>query len=261
MLALQGIELGYLCCTVEFGLRRLSETQEIARVCLLSSTGLTSFHQALQAELADRLQELQARCILLPGHLSQQALIQQRGDPFQDVCFRITERLADNFGRFQGAATYEDGKVSKERLLLVIQEIIAPLDGLLQGLLAGRDIADGAGKEVLSLLQAREQGLRRKELAASGGQFKCQGQSIQAHAYLSNSRDVYWGQLKIGVDGLGPLTEEGDRARAGKHCIYGKLLKVGQGQWGDGKYVFTLQMQHGTAGHQELQSRASEQQC
>ena len=97
-------------------------------------------------------------------------------------------------------------------MLPVIQEIIAPLNCLLQGLLAGRDIAGGASKQVLSLLQAPEQGLRRKELAASGCQFECQGQSIQTYAYLSNSWSVLRRQLKCGVDGLGPLTEEGNRA-------------------------------------------------
>src|SRR6266516_1217909 len=113
MLALQGIELGYLCCTVEFGLDNLSDMQEIACMCLLDSTSLASFHQALQAELADRLQELQARGVVLLRHLSQQAFIQQRGDPIQDVCPRITERLADSFSRFQRAAAHKDGKVPK----------------------------------------------------------------------------------------------------------------------------------------------------
>src|SRR5438034_3004817 len=146
-------------------------------------------------------------------------------------------------------------------LRLGIQEIIAPLDRLLQGLLAGRDIADAALKQMLSLLQASEQRVRRKELDAGGCQFECQGQPIQAYAYLGNNGSVLMRQLKIGMDFLSPLAEEGHRARTGKYSTCGKLLRIRQGQWRDGKCVFAPQMQHGPAGHQKLQRGASEEQC
>lgn len=94
------------------------------------------------------------------------------------------------FGSLQGAAADEDGEPAEEALLLIRQQVVAPLDGVAQCLLAGGQIAWAPGEEVQAMRETLEQGLWGQQLAARRRQFDGQRQSVQTHADLSDDAGI-----------------------------------------------------------------------
>ncbi len=101
--------------------------------------------QGFQSILADRLQHDEEWLPFLPLSLLQQVLVQERGDFIQGPFRSPIKPSADGLDCFQGAATDEDRDLPEEALFLGAQEIIAPGDGVAQGLLPGWGILCSTG--------------------------------------------------------------------------------------------------------------------
>ncbi len=102
--------------------------------------------------------------------------------------------------------------------------------------------------------------MRREQLDAGSGQFDSQGQAIETGADFGDGTSVGRGHLERGLDCPGALEEEGNGGIV-RQGIYGrKLFQIGERQWRNGKLVFALDVQHGTAGDQHFQLRARGQQ-
>ena len=129
------------------GLAPLSEVQETRRVSPPEVGLLAGRCQLLQPELADRLQHREARLAIRTFSLAQKALGGQRRHAVQHVEAERSVRIADGLGSLQGAAADEDRQAAVERLLLGREQVVAPGDGVPQGLLAGGKIASAAGQE------------------------------------------------------------------------------------------------------------------
>src|SRR5258708_23437277 len=95
---------------------------------------------------------------LLP-HLIKQTLLQKRVHPIQNRCCRSLvippERAAHFLCGLQGKATHEDGEVPEEALLVDIQQIITPLQGTAQGLLARWQRRGSPGEQQQALGEPR----------------------------------------------------------------------------------------------------------
>jgi hypothetical protein len=55
--------------------------------------------------------------------------------------------IAHGFGRLERPAAYEHAQPPEQRLLLGVEQVVAPVDRRAQGLLADRQVARAAGKQ------------------------------------------------------------------------------------------------------------------
>ena len=104
---------------------------------------------------------------------AEEALVDQR-------CERLEVAAADCFGGFEVEAAGEDAEPPKERLLVVVQERVAPVDRGPQRALSLR----GVGRAATDLVEAPAQPLedlrRREYLDAGGGELERQGQTVES---------------------------------------------------------------------------------
>src|SRR5579875_734107 len=112
------------------------QMQVIGGMCTLDLPFLSSLTQALPPIFANGLQHLQTWLLPFLPLLREQVLVQQRGDPIQHVSWlAVIQHLRESFHRPWIAAADEDREPPKEPLLLFIEQIITPLNGVTQGLL------------------------------------------------------------------------------------------------------------------------------
>src|SRR5262249_41025439 len=111
------------------------EREEVGGVPLLDSRGLAARLQHLQGVLADRLQHPEAR-LGIRADLLQQALRDQRAHAVEYVDAERAVRVADVLGSLEGAAADEDRETPEQRLLLGVEQVVAPGDRASERLLA-----------------------------------------------------------------------------------------------------------------------------
>src|SRR5216683_6102285 len=110
------------------------------------------------------------------------------------------------------------------------------------------------------MLQPGQERLWWEEFDAGRGQFDRQRQPVQAGTDLDDSTRIAGIQLKIWLDCLGALEEEGNGGIVGEELRSRKLCEVRKRQGWDGTFVFPLDVQGGTAGHEDAQVGATGQQ-
>ncbi len=129
-------------------------------MCPADHLHLSIGSHALQPILTNRLQHHEAwllsRFLL---HALQQALIDERGHRVQDHFCSLAQFSADGLSCLQCAAAGKDGEPPEELPLLGVQQLVAPLDSVAQGLLPLRHIARTARQYLQALAQPRQQRL------------------------------------------------------------------------------------------------------
>jgi hypothetical protein len=95
----------------------------------------------------------------IPRRDPKEAFVGQRSDRVEEVDLAGP---CDRFGRLEREAADEDGEPAKQRLLDRRKQIVAPGDGVPNGLLARWLIAGTAGQLWHAPFQAREQGGERQ---------------------------------------------------------------------------------------------------
>src|SRR5579885_1182311 len=117
---------------------------------------LTIAGQTLSPILADRLQHGQAGfSVALRALYLQQTLVTHGSYLIEYMLRLLTERFTDGFGCLDRTATGEDCKPAKEALFPGIEQIVAPLKGVTQGLLPGGTIPPSLCQNSQPVLQAR----------------------------------------------------------------------------------------------------------
>jgi hypothetical protein len=111
----------------------------------------------------------------------------------------------------QAEAADEDGKAAKDQLRVRSEEIVAPGDGVAQGLLAGRGIARASAQQVESLTEPLPQRFRGEQSHPRRGELDGQRQSIQPAHDLGDDGTRLVGQDEGRSDPGGAVQEELDR--------------------------------------------------
>ena len=83
--------------------------------------------------------------------------------------FILNSQFAHPLSRLQRAAAHKHPQPPEQRLFVFVQQVVAPVDRVAQGLLARRQVARAAGQHLEPVAQSRQQRLGRKELDARGG--------------------------------------------------------------------------------------------
>ncbi|HEX6553433.1 MAG TPA: hypothetical protein VF026_11780 [Ktedonobacteraceae bacterium] len=186
----------------------LSKPEIIRRMRRADRLPFPTLLQALPPVLADRLQHEQAWLTAGLLHLAQQVILQQHTHPIQDVASLQASRVGDGLDSLKRTAPSEDREPTEELLLGVGKQLVAPGDGRPHGLLAGGGVACAASEHLQGLAETGEQGLRREQPSACGGQLDRQGQPIQAQADFGNRPHGRLRDLERRLGGLHALDEE-----------------------------------------------------
>src|SRR5690348_5672080 len=82
----------------------------------------------------------------------------------------IVRWVADHLQRFQ-RGSLEDGHAGEEGAVGGVEEVVAPVHGAPQGLLAGGEVEGAAGEELERTCEAGEEGLGGEEPYTGGGEL------------------------------------------------------------------------------------------
>lgn len=137
-------------------LRVTGETEEMSGVREAHRLELSQLLQALERELADRLQHEEARLPLDALDRPQQALGDERVEPVQDHV-RGLDTDEGALGRVEREPADEDRRARQQGLLGRREQAVAPVDRAAQGPLAVGEIAGAAREQVEPLVKPREQ--------------------------------------------------------------------------------------------------------
>ncbi len=150
--------------------------------------------QALGRVLADGVEQAKA-----PAGDADERLVDQPREQVDDLATRDGAAGAHLLGGLQREAAREDGQAAEEHALLAGEQVVAPLDGGAQGLLAGARRAAAAGEDVEAVAQSRRDLVERQRRHARRGQLDGQRHAIQAPADLLDRRLVLLGRAEVGV--------------------------------------------------------------
>src|SRR2546427_8068325 len=102
--------------------------------------GLAGPHELFPGELVNRVELAKARFaidLLDPN----EALVDQRHEPIDDIAANVRCGPADDLGDLEIAATDEDGQSGEQPALAFVEEIVAPGDRPTESLLPLRQVA------------------------------------------------------------------------------------------------------------------------
>ena len=192
MLSFQAVQPFFGVAT-QMRLRLLRHRQEMLGVPSPNSARFSRILEPLHGELPDRLEHPEP--VTSP---TQEALVDER---LHDV----QVGLSDRFGGRQRAASPEHGQPGEQALLLLREQVVAPLDGRSKGSLSFRKIPRPAGQQRQALFEPLEDLPGRQGLRPGGRQLDGERQVIHASADVG---DGIVG-LEVRPDGRRPRHEQG----------------------------------------------------
>ena len=212
--------------------------------------------ELLQPELPDRFQQGVAGAGVSGRVGEEQALVEQGGDPFQDVSSVVPSHRR---GGFQGEASGEDRQRAKEALLLAVEEVVAPGDRRPHRAQPLRQVGRAATEQRQAAVEPGQQRLRREERQARRRQLDGQGQAIDPAHDAGDGDGILRAQVKIRIDLQRLLHEEADggvlRERGGVTCF----LLCWRRQRRDAQHALAAQAQPLPAGDEHLEIGAGAQ--
>ena len=131
--------------------------------------------EALERVFADRFQHQEALAVNQPD----QALLDERLDD-------IEVGIADSPGRLELEASDEHAKRAKRPLLVLREEVVAPVDRRPHGRLPCRQVAGTSCQQIETAIESLGDLAGRHQLHPRGGQLQRQGQAVEAAADLDH---------------------------------------------------------------------------
>ena len=115
------------------GLGELDVAAEVTVACVLE---LAALGEPLERVLANRLEHLEPRLALGALGLADEPVVDERGDAVQHLAELEPERRSgDGLGGLERGPADEDAEAREERLALVVEQVVAPLDRVAERLL------------------------------------------------------------------------------------------------------------------------------
>ena len=178
---------------------------------------LTVLGQLLQAVLAERLQQPVPPLAALAVRSSSTCtsdLSTSETQQIERASSSPSIHCATRLGGLQGEAAGEDGQAAQQRLLRLGEQVVAPVDGAAQGLLAGQRRPAAAGQQAEAVVQAGGDLLHREGPDPRGGQLDRQRDAVQPGADLPDQRRVPLGQRERRATPPAPARRTAGRPRS-----------------------------------------------
>src|SRR5688572_5202525 len=90
----------------------------------------------------------------------------------------------------------------------MVEQLVAPVNGIAQRLLPYRQVTRSSSKQLQSVLYSLKQSLRRKQPDPGGGELNRQRQAVQPETDLSNRWCILIRYLKVRLYCLGALDKQ-----------------------------------------------------
>src|SRR5215218_10730701 len=119
--------------------------------------------EPLQGVFSYRLQHPEATLAVLRLRPVQEALVHERRQKVEYLLRKVFPLVAHRLRRFERTATREDREPPEEQPLFRSQQIVAPPDGVPEGLLAGRRILRPTFEQAQPALEPFEDRPRREQ--------------------------------------------------------------------------------------------------
>ncbi len=237
--------------------------------------GLTIGLEPFRGVLPDRVQEAEARLAADRFLDLDEALVDQRHQPVEDVATDLGRWTADRLGRGEVAPGGEDGQPVEQPPAALVEKVVAPGDRAAERLLAFGQVARSGRQDVELVIEPDEDRVRAQQLDARGGKLDRERHPVEPCADRSHRGRVLVGDAEPGANGDRPLDEQTDRrvltqrdqvdgpipAASRDPLDAGFLAQVGRRrQAGDLVLLFARDVQHGTARHDRLHLRGGAQQ-
>src|SRR5215207_865928 len=130
---------------------------------------------------------------------------------------------------------------------------MTPGDRIAQRFLPVGEVLGTSREEGEAPVEARQEGDRRYDLDARGGQLQGQRQAVQALTNLGDSGTVVVRERKVRFDVLRPCNEELNGRNERQLVWRGQALKAWQGEWRNNHFALAAEPQAHPAGHQNVQ--------
>src|ERR1700716_2334468 len=137
-----------------------------------------------------------------------------------------------------GETTREDATRSKNKLLTWREQVVAPGDGRLERLMAGRQIALNGPQKRSACLQPLQNGRWSKDRRLSRGQLDREWQAIQANTDLGDGRQDLVAELEGCPPRPSSLAEQHDRRDLADKFHVVELVQIGHRQRLDEIHAF-----------------------
>src|SRR5262249_42534139 len=122
----------------------------------------------------------------------------------------IHASTADRFSRAEREATDKDRETAEERLLGVVEQVVAPVDRVAHRLLPQGQITRTTAEQWQSLLQALQQRRRGQDFDAGGRELDREREPVDPADDGGNRWQRFRGEVEIRSDRLCPLHKEPD---------------------------------------------------
>ncbi len=188
LLRLETIEPRGLVGRRQVGRRLLGERQEPCGMRAKGALGLPRLLQPLKGKLADGLQQTKARHAAGGLLAHDETVVNERLAAPEHVASLGREHLRDSGLIVEPASADEDRKAAEHDLLVWVEQVVAPGDGMAQAVVANRPIAAAACQQLEPLVEARQQRARREQLHARGRQLDRERQAVEPGADLRDRR-------------------------------------------------------------------------
>ena len=204
--------------TEQFPVRLLDQCKEVVSMTLPNRLGASAFYEALPGILPDGLEQsvAKARVALLD---SDQALIDERGQEIEHLAIFDLVAGADPLRRLERPPTGKYRKPPHQELLVVLQEVVTPVDHRAQRLLARERRARSSSQEAEAMIQPAIDLFDGERSHPRRRQLDRQRDPIEPMADGNERRGVLVGDTKVPADPDGAIDEKlqglewGDRGR------------------------------------------------
>src|SRR5215207_6324943 len=187
----------------------LAKRDEVFRVAATRGIEIVRI-ELLECKFSDRLQHAEPRLAGAAFDRSHHAAIDKGSQALQHIPVKILRWGDHSLSRFQGATTSEYGKALQCVLLLRIEKLVTPRNGVSQRALPRREITRTVGQQREPSIQPREDGAWRQQTHARGGELDGQREPVQSPTDLSDDLRVGVIEHKVRLCCSGSLAKQGD---------------------------------------------------
>ena len=250
MLASEPLERLHLLRPPQLRFGPLGHMQVVRQVTVASVVGALAALQLLQCKVTDRGQHRVAGFaggVLLQPH---QAVVDECCQTFEDVRLhaRVSAHRLSSLGR---AAAIEHAEASECRLLVAVEQVVAPHECPPQRLLTDRQVQRAGLEQAQAIVETLEQHRNWQAFGAGGRQLEREGKPIEPGTQLDHDGCVAVGQLEVGPGRARTLGEQGNGRVRGSGCRVRGRAGAGHREWGNRERALRAQLERSPTGGQD----------
>ena len=193
------------------GVRALGKVEEPAQVGVADRVGFSRGVELLVAVLAQGLQDGIAHLTVRVDLHHRERLVDEPAEEVEHELAGQSVGPADRLACVEIEAAREDAEPAEEHPLRLSEQVVAPVDGCPEGLLAGQRCPASSREDPKAILESGEQVFGGEHLDPRRGELDRQRHAIEPATDVADHLGVVVGQDEARSLGLGAVAEQLDR--------------------------------------------------